>query len=159
MKETIQNELILTNPIMRERILQTKLAYLKVARVIQPHMLSQSSQDSSTASSWSQVPKVLESAINEWKFIGLLQRSKRRKWSNIRDCIQRCNIQFNTYKIMCIEVNIEMLIWSNPTQHDDRRSARWTTRGYRCSILQENARVFTTMISTLSCRVWKKVQC
>lgn len=44
---------------------------------------------------------------SQWKFIGLYQRTKRRRWKNLRDALRVCNLKYNEYKIFCIEINLE----------------------------------------------------
>jgi len=45
----------------------------------------------------------------QWKIVGLYQRTGRRIWLNINDSLEHCNKRFNAMKIACVEVNVEDL--------------------------------------------------
>eukprot|EP01084_Bolivina_argentea_P083729 151585_1 len=50
---------------------------------------------------------VLNVNVSEWRFIGLYQRKKRRTWVNLKEIIRGCNLRYNQYKIVCMEINLE----------------------------------------------------
>ena len=58
------------------------------------------------------------SAIQErdWKIIGLIQRSSRRKWLNLDQALSLCNQQVYQ-NVACIEVNVESKGMESPVQH------------------------------------------
>eukprot|EP01083_Nonionella_stella_P079216 217159_1 len=43
----------------------------------------------------------------KWRFIGLYQRKKRRKWMNIRHVLKACNSKYNEQNILCVVVDLE----------------------------------------------------
>ena len=47
--------------------------------------------------------------VSEWRFIGLYQRSKRRKWRNINEIKRKCNERYREHRILCIEINLESI--------------------------------------------------
>jgi len=58
--------------------------------------------------------------INEWKIVGLTQRSDRRKWLNHNDAMDACRERFtNTkYKILCVEIDLgSKEFWNKPDLH------------------------------------------
>ena len=46
---------------------------------------------------------------DEWKIVGLSQRSDNRKWLNINENLDRCNTQFHEKRIVCVEVDVANL--------------------------------------------------
>jgi hypothetical protein len=43
----------------------------------------------------------------EWSIVGLAQRYSRRKWLNLANVTDACNIFFNSQNVLCIEINVE----------------------------------------------------
>lgn len=50
---------------------------------------------------------------SEWQFIGFYQRTKRRKWKNMKTSLRACNNKYNEMKIACVEINLEGFLHSN----------------------------------------------
>eukprot|EP00592_Proboscia_alata_P018429 CAMPEP_0194418622 /NCGR_PEP_ID=MMETSP0176-20130528/17776_1 /TAXON_ID=216777 /ORGANISM="Proboscia alata, Strain PI-D3" /LENGTH=720 /DNA_ID=CAMNT_0039225209 /DNA_START=229 /DNA_END=2391 /DNA_ORIENTATION=- len=44
---------------------------------------------------------------NEWRIVGFTQRNSRRKWLELNRVLERCNQEFNEYRIACVEINVE----------------------------------------------------
>ena len=65
-------------------------------------------------------PTIIE---QDWKVIGISQRSDRRKWLNINDTISHCNIKYHVLKIACVEVDVSDL----PTKFTSTRTNRSLT--------------------------------
>jgi hypothetical protein len=55
-------------------------------------------------------------SLEEWKIVGLTQRSGRRRWLNIRDAMLMCNNHFKKHKVLCMQVNVEESSYT-PTVH------------------------------------------
>lgn len=47
--------------------------------------------------------------VSEWRFIGLYQRDKRRKWRNLPEIQRECNERYREHNILCIEINLETI--------------------------------------------------
>ena len=61
-----------------------------------------------------------EEFLNEWKIVGVCQRSDRRRWLNHADVMDACRDKFTnpTYKIMCIELDVGAEeFWDKPDLH------------------------------------------
>ena len=50
---------------------------------------------------------VKESSYDDWKIVGLTQRTGRRKWLNIQESLQMCEDKLKAQKILCVIVNVE----------------------------------------------------
>jgi hypothetical protein len=50
----------------------------------------------------------IESPFDDWKVIGLAQRTGRRRWVNLVKNKQECNNALRRHKIICTEVNVEV---------------------------------------------------
>ncbi len=44
---------------------------------------------------------------NDWKFVGVTRRKKRRAWLNIDDSISACNEKFRQHRIVCVIIDVE----------------------------------------------------
>ena len=55
------------------------------------------------------IHKDYNGTTEEWKFVGLAQRSYRRSWINLPDVLDECNSLFTNKvkKVVCVEVNVE----------------------------------------------------
>lgn len=51
--------------------------------------------------------KNIEGNFNDWKVIGLSQRSGRRRWIGLTEIEQKCDLVLRSHKIICVEVNVE----------------------------------------------------
>ena len=51
--------------------------------------------------------KGVEKDFNEWKIVGLSQRSGRRRWNGLIEIEQQCDTVFRLHKIICTEINVE----------------------------------------------------
>ena len=49
---------------------------------------------------------------SQWRFIGFYQRTKRRRWNNIRSSLRVCNKRYKPFRILCIEINLEGFLHS-----------------------------------------------
>jgi hypothetical protein len=52
--------------------------------------------------------KGVEADFDDWKLMGLAQRSGRRRWLNLKENEQACNQALRRYKILCTEINVEI---------------------------------------------------
>lgn len=62
------------------------------------------------------IKKGIKANFDDWKIIGLAQRSGRRRWLNIDDSIRTCEEEFRRKHILCIVVNVEEHHF-HPTHH------------------------------------------
>mmetsp|Transcript_11525 Transcript_11525/g.22070 ORF Transcript_11525/g.22070 Transcript_11525/m.22070 type:complete len:561 (-) Transcript_11525:1507-3189(-) len=60
--------------------------------------------------------KGIKENFDDWKIIGLTQRSGRRKWLNIDDSIRMCEEKLRRNRILCMVVNVEEPHF-HPTHH------------------------------------------
>jgi hypothetical protein len=94
MRQALLERVIGKNPLMQQHIQQHRLAIL---------------------SSVSNERR--ESELQDWKIVGLAQRTGRRRWLGLNQLKKKCNQKFNESKIVCITVDIEKEQWSNPVKH------------------------------------------
>jgi hypothetical protein len=52
--------------------------------------------------------KGVEAGFDDWKLIGLAQRSGRRRWRNLRENENACDQALRRHKILCTEINVEV---------------------------------------------------
>ena len=60
--------------------------------------------------------KGVKENFDDWKIVGLTQRSGRRKWLNIDDSIRMCEEKLRRKRILCMVVNVEEEVY-HPTYH------------------------------------------
>ena len=107
---TLRNKLVYSNPLIQDKIYKYRYGQIKdqinqefkIRRRQNPHVVITKQQ-----------------LLDEWIFVGLSQRTKRRSWNDLFSMKQQCNGLYSNsqYKIHCTIINVEDMINDNPIKH------------------------------------------